>query len=56
MKSNTVKIIVTFLFIFVFGILALPQFEVNIFGKDFKFPNIDLTIIDPSSTLGNFKR
>lgn len=50
------KQVYIFGFILILFIINLPQFQLNIGDKQFVYPNIDLSIISPDSTLGNFSK
>lgn len=50
------KVIYLFIFIIVLGILILPQFNLKIGDTEFKFPDINLRLINESATLGNFNK
>ena len=51
-----IKLFFSGLFILVFGLLILPQFKLNINGSEFQYPNINLGIVNPKSTLGEPKK
>ncbi len=56
MIFQKLKYTIVILFILIFGLLALPQFHINVGDKIIEFPDINLSLLDPNSKLGNFKR
>lgn len=50
------KYTIVILFAIILGILALPQFHFTIGDKEFRFPDVSLSLIDSNSKLGNFKK
>jgi len=57
MNSNRIKIIIIGIFILIFGLLALPNFDITFLNKQIHFTKINLaTILDKNSTLFNPRR
>src|SRR5690606_5294879 len=51
-----IKFTISIVFAIIFLVLALPQFNLNFENFSINFPNIDLSLIDSGSVLGNFRR
>ncbi len=56
MKFINLRFFLILLFIFILGLLALPQFQLKIGDSIFTYPNIDFSLIESKSKLGNFQR